>query len=233
MPSAPTRAPSRACRRAVRPRRARPLVVDDARRDDRRSPRSRPCRAPRRRCRSASRRAPWSRRARATACRRTSSGVPPCSACTCSSTSPGITHMPVASISLVDVARRPVGLHRQPGRAGRADLRDPVALDDDVARALHRAARPVDDVHAADDELGERALPFVRPTRRRDGLRAGRNRHGARDDERGGDRARTEPHDSPLFLDPLFGCLSDATLPKLCQGCASLFGHARLPCRHT
>ena len=28
------------------------------------------------------------------------SGVPPCSACTCSSTSPGITHMPVASISL-------------------------------------------------------------------------------------------------------------------------------------
>ena len=61
----------------------------------------RPSRYGETRCRRAARRAPSSRRAPATACtdtpRRAFFGAPP--ACTCRSTKPGITYMPVASIS--------------------------------------------------------------------------------------------------------------------------------------
>jgi hypothetical protein len=65
-----------------------------------------------------------------------------------------------------------IGVQRRPrlvevGRGDRADPADPVALDDDVDRALRLGPGAVDERGAADDERAERPGSLVWTARRR------------------------------------------------------------------
>jgi hypothetical protein len=80
-------------------------------------------------------------------------------------------HVHAGRVDLVIGLRRPVGPQRHPRRAGVANRRDAVVLDDDVDRAARRSAGAVDQHRAADDHRLVRAEPFSvgagRPRRQR------------------------------------------------------------------